>query len=256
MSLAPTQLTAVLALTRQAGNLIMASYQQAINVEIKSDNSPVTEIDKAVATFLTAGLLAIFPDDITITEETWRQPPSDKNIWLIDPIDGTKAFIAGIDTFSIIIGRATPTQWAVFGLQYFPVTDELFYSTDQGIIYCTKGTETVIPPYDFDWPAYWRKSMRETPETELIRERMHWTLLSSPNGHANKVFLLDHAKILAFGHGYTYELCAFDALVQAVGGVLISWTGTAVDYYTADPKICWWRYLGSQKAIEAVTQRT
>lgn len=88
-----------------AGNAILAVNRGAMTIEGKSDGSPVTQADLAADRVIWEGLTALFPGIPTLSEERLHlaQPPYDGALFLIDPLDGTKEFVAGRQEFTVNI---------------------------------------------------------------------------------------------------------------------------------------------------------
>ena len=74
-----------------------------MKITIKEDNSPVTNGDIAVNDIITKKIIELTPDIPIISEETVKKDFKNTNkiFWLIDPIDGTKEYIAGKDEFTL-----------------------------------------------------------------------------------------------------------------------------------------------------------
>jgi len=94
-------------LAKKAGEEILPFYRNGVVVTRKDDASPLTLADRASHDFLTESLRAIFPGTIVISEESVeaeRRPVADaERFWLVDPLDGTKEFIKGINEFTVNI---------------------------------------------------------------------------------------------------------------------------------------------------------
>lgn len=95
-------------LAQEAGYAVMETYnaQEPLQVEHKSDNSPVTEADIAAHNVITAGLARIAPDIPQLSEEDppeWSIRQNWQRYWLIDPLDGTKEFINRNGDFTVNI---------------------------------------------------------------------------------------------------------------------------------------------------------
>jgi 3'(2'), 5'-bisphosphate nucleotidase len=104
-----------------AGKIAAKSFRtHDFTVAIKSDNSKVTSCDIQISEFLNKNLSAEFPNIPVICEELGLKKVDNDIFWLIDPIDGTSSFAAGIDQFSINIALIKD-QKAVFGLIYAPI---------------------------------------------------------------------------------------------------------------------------------------
>ena len=95
--------------------------------EWKPDASPVTRADKAAETALRAAIEARFPDDAILGEEHAARPGNGKTgySWVIDPIDGTRAFVCGRPVFGTLVGLVDGTT-PVAGLIDMPMLDECY----------------------------------------------------------------------------------------------------------------------------------
>ena len=78
---------------RRAGEIIMPYYQGDVGVEIKGDGSPVTLADRGAEQELRRLIRERFPADAVLGEEFGEQPGTSGRRWILDPIDGTKAFV-------------------------------------------------------------------------------------------------------------------------------------------------------------------
>jgi 3'(2'), 5'-bisphosphate nucleotidase len=89
----------------QAGAAILAVNRNAMTVEGKSDGSPVTQADLAADRVICEGLTRLFPGIPTLSEERLHlaEPPYAGALFLIDPLDGTKEFVAGRQEFTVNI---------------------------------------------------------------------------------------------------------------------------------------------------------
>jgi histidinol-phosphatase len=94
------ELNAALDAARAAHEVIQTLYQRNLAVTLKADKSPVTEADVRAEEAIRAVLATRFPDHGFIGEETGRDRVQAQNIWLVDPIDGTKSFVRDCPFFS------------------------------------------------------------------------------------------------------------------------------------------------------------
>src|ERR1700704_5152533 len=93
----------------QAGTAILAVNRAAMYVDGKLDGSPVTEADLAADRIIAEGLARIAPDIPALSEERvdLATPPYDGSFFLIDPLDGTKEFVAGRSEFTVNLALVT-----------------------------------------------------------------------------------------------------------------------------------------------------
>jgi histidinol-phosphatase len=94
------QLTAALEAARAADAIISPLFRSNLSVEIKADRSPVTEADKRAEAAIRAVLSQHFPEYGFYGEETGQYAMQSENIWLVDPLDGTKSFVRDTPFFS------------------------------------------------------------------------------------------------------------------------------------------------------------
>lgn len=86
-----------------AAERIRKAYRGNFKVETKADATPVTEVDIAAEQVIREVIGARFPDHAFFGEELGRGNTDAEYLWLIDPIDGTKAFVRGYPMFSVQI---------------------------------------------------------------------------------------------------------------------------------------------------------
>jgi histidinol phosphatase-like enzyme (inositol monophosphatase family) len=97
----------------------------AARVQAKPDKSPVTEADRAVEERLRAYLARSFPTAGFLGEETGDAASRDGLRFIVDPIDGTRAFLRGLPTWSILVGLEAEGE-PVVGIAYMPAAEELY----------------------------------------------------------------------------------------------------------------------------------
>lgn len=81
----------------------MSHFRNSPKIETKSDLSPVTIADTETEQAIRAGLARAFPSEAIFGEEFGRSSDSE-DIWIIDPIDGTRSFITGLPLFGMLLG--------------------------------------------------------------------------------------------------------------------------------------------------------
>ena len=104
-----------------AGKAILEVYATAFDVRLKTDNTPVCEADLASERIIVAMLKEAFPDIPIASEELVEAeglPPSSSHFWVVDPLDGTREFIARNGEFAVLIALVedgSPTLGVVHG---------------------------------------------------------------------------------------------------------------------------------------------
>lgn len=145
------ELTRLVEAVRKAGAKVRELVRDGFEVQTKPDRSPVTTVDHEVNRILHEMQCREFPQDGWLSEES----PDDlarlthQRVWIIDPIDGTKALINRLPEFTIsaaLIERGIPIVGAILN----PSTDELFTAVRGGGLYLNGSRVTLSPPRDFN----------------------------------------------------------------------------------------------------------
>jgi len=137
MSALDRELDLVLGLIRRCGDValrIQAGGDETLQTTAKTeDQSPVTQADLAVEEAIVEALREHFPDDAILAEESaaaanWR---AHERVWMIDPVDGTKDFASGDNSWAIHIGLAIAGRPAL-GVVHEPGHDRTNWAIDDG----------------------------------------------------------------------------------------------------------------------------
>lgn len=123
-------LPALLSAAQQAGQAIMDIYASGQHgVQLKEDHSPVTAADLAAHKVLVAALAGLLPDCPVVSEEdtnSQRYRQRSGRFWLIDPLDGTKEFLARNGEFTVNIALISEGR-SVLGVVLAPASDRLYW---------------------------------------------------------------------------------------------------------------------------------
>jgi len=121
------ELQAALDAASQAATIARSLYQGNLEVRLKADKSPVTEADLRCEAAIRDILDSRFPSYGFFGEETMSRGLDAENLWLVDPIDGTKAFVREYPMFSTQIALMRRGE-IVLGVSSAPVYGELAYA--------------------------------------------------------------------------------------------------------------------------------
>jgi len=114
-------------LATASGETILPFFRTSLSIDNKSasDFDPVTEADRAAEAVMRRLIKANFPQHGIVGEEFGNEREGAEYVWVLDPIDGTKSFIAGFPIWGTLIAllhKGTP----VFGMMHQPFTRERF----------------------------------------------------------------------------------------------------------------------------------
>mgnify|MGYP001826232859 CR=1 FL=1 len=114
-------------IARGAGSILMEVYATDFSVAYKAKADPVTEADTRANAYIVGELRQVFPDDGIVAEESPDRSAAllGGRCWYVDPVDGTKEFVARNGEFAVMLGLAVEGV-ATLGVVYQPVTDKLY----------------------------------------------------------------------------------------------------------------------------------
>jgi histidinol phosphatase-like enzyme (inositol monophosphatase family) len=91
-------------LARRAGDATLRWFRSAdLGVQTKANGTPVTDADRTAERLVRSWLEVNYPDDAVVGEEETDRPGSSGRRWIVDPIDGTKAFTRGVPLYSTLL---------------------------------------------------------------------------------------------------------------------------------------------------------
>jgi len=119
----------------KAGEIQLARQTNLLNIELKSDQSPVTEVDKQCEQLIRDTLCKTFPSDGFFGEETEAFQGTSGRRWIVDPLDGTRPYIRGIPTYSVLIALEIDSDYAI-GVVHFPALSETYWASSGQGAFC------------------------------------------------------------------------------------------------------------------------
>ena len=118
-------------IAREAGKIIMQVYSRDFEVMHKADESPVTEADLAANEYIESALTKLAPQFPILSEESEHQGFAERSqwecYWLIDPLDGTRAFVNTTDEFTVNIALICNHE-PVLGAVYIPINQTSYFA--------------------------------------------------------------------------------------------------------------------------------
>ena len=219
------------ALADAAGEIVRAAARARRIVRRKADASPVTEIDCAVETRLREMIAARYPDHGVIGEEFGNDRPEADHVWVLDPIDGTKAFLAAMPVFGTLIGLARGGR-PVLGIVEQPVTRERWAGVDGGET-SYNGERVHTGACDRLCEALVCTTSSEYYEGEdaAALQRMvsgsRWMVYGG-NCYAFAQVASGFVDVALEAKVAVYDYCALVPIVENAGGIMTGWHGEAL----------------------------
>jgi myo-inositol-1(or 4)-monophosphatase len=220
------------AIMREAGALARLTSQGDFKRWTKGDdNSPVSDADIAVNNLLKERLTALAPEAGWLSEETEDSliGRSMATVWIVDPIDGTRAFIAGKPDWTISVALVEHGR-PVLAALYAPVTEEMFLAVNgrgatlNGLTIAANNGSTLA------------QAKLAGPKRYLDRlEKLSPTILPQPKVHslALRLTRVAHGALdaaFATPGSHDWDLAAADLMVHEAGGVMTDFSGQPLRY--------------------------
>lgn len=117
-------------LADESGKIIRSYFRTKLNVDAKSDFSPVTIADKKAEEVLRELIMKEFPEHGIIGEEFGEYNSKAEYKWILDPIDGTKSFICGAVNFGTLIAL-TKNNFPIIGVIHQPILNDFLFGDNQ-----------------------------------------------------------------------------------------------------------------------------
>lgn len=210
---------------REAGELIERIRLNGVVARDKADASPVTEADEAAEHLLTAAIAAADPGALIVGEEACAagiKPDPTARFWLIDPLDGTRDFIAGGPDYSVnvaLIEGGTP----VLGLVLSPRDGTLWAGSTQVGAFCQRnGRRETIRTRPYDATPIVVTSRSHLDDATRAYAAAIAGADTRPSGSSLKFCLLAEGAADVyprFGPTSEWDTAAGDAVLRAAGGI-------------------------------------
>ena len=226
-------------LALEAGRAIMTFYREGTAVETKQDCSPITEADRAADRIIVAGLRAAAPNIPIVSEESTgvRTPaaPAGGCFWLVDPLDGTREFIARTGEFTVNIALIEAGR-PVLGVLHAPAQGETYFADGQGGARRYVGDQAPqairARPVPDSGPAVIASRSHRDAETDAYIAALRPSRTASA-GSALKFGLLARGEAdlyPRFGRTMEWDTAAGQAVLEAAGGHVRDLKGRALRY--------------------------
>jgi len=211
--------------------IIRKEIYQPRQVTVKSDDTPVTPIDQKVERALRAAIEKAFPDHGILGEEYDARNVDSDYVWILDPIDGTMAFIAGLATFGTLIAltfRGSP----ILGILDSPVTEERWIGVDglgttlNGIAISARSCKNLDRAFAHtSSPLYFESNANDLAAYQRIKDRVQFLIYG---GGCHAYGRVAHGYIdIAFETAHDiHDYLALVPIIANAGGVITDWQGS------------------------------
>ena len=215
----------LLQLIKEVNKSIIKIYKTSFEVEIKDDNSPLTQADIISHNIIKSFLNSHFPNIPVISEENEENEYDNYDtFFLLDPIDGTKEFVDKTDEFCICLALIQ-NQRPIFGLISTPTTGEILYAfKNQGVVILQNDKTSKLNTKTFEKNVLISKSHLDQqvlpfieqnfPNHKILRKGSALKFCDITKGNADIT--------LRFAPTYLWDTAAADILLEEVGKNIVN----------------------------------
>jgi len=221
-------------LATSSGETILPFFRTSLSIDNKSathDFDPVTEADRAAEAVMRRLIKANFPQHGIVGEEFGNEREDADYVWVLDPIDGTKSFIAGFPIWGTLIAllhKGVP----VFGMMHQPFIGERFYGDNGSAGYKGPSGERRLAARRC---ASLKEAVSYTTSPLLMNEsdratfgRIEKTVrLSRYGGDCYSYCMLaaGHLDLVVETELKPYDIAALIPIINGAGGIVTNWEG-------------------------------
>jgi histidinol phosphatase-like enzyme (inositol monophosphatase family) len=218
---------------------LLPFFRTSIGAEDKNRGGmfdPVTEADRAAEAAMRRVIQATFPHHGLIGEEFGNERPEADYVWVLDPIDGTKSFIAGVPTWGTLIGLLHKGR-PIYGMMVQPFTRERFSGDGRAARWRGPGLDHALTErrlFTRPCPALSAATLMTTspllytPEKLAAFRRVEEQVRLSRYGcdcYAFAMLAAGHVDCVIEAGVQPYDIAPLVPIIQGAGGVVTTWSG-------------------------------
>lgn len=225
----PLNVTQIRAWVAEAGQIALQHFGHADVQHKAADNSPVTVADRAIERLLTGYIRATYPDHGIVGEEYGSEHLDADYLWVIDPIDGTQAYIDGLPSWCITLA-VLRDRVPVFGLVYLPLYNDWTY-TDGDAVICNgqEVTHRLRASWAADSYVLWRSDAHRHYRLDFPR------IMTMSSSASHTAYVARGSAVAALTHdSYLWDIAAGLAFMRQQGGDVRFLSGEALDLQHRD----------------------
>jgi histidinol phosphatase-like enzyme (inositol monophosphatase family) len=228
-------LTAAVEIVEAAGPIALRHFRQPLDVANKASGEafdPVTQADREVEAAIRLGLAERFPDFGIYGEEQGEQAGSAPQRWVIDPIDGTRAFMTGMPGWGILLGLSEGDA-CLAGVVHQPFLGETFFGRSRGSLFKSEGETQALRTRSTQHISEsllycTHPSMFEVGEELSAFERLAEDVRMSRFGgdcYAYCLLAMGQIDLVVEAQLQPYDIIPLIPIIEGAGGVVTNWQG-------------------------------
>jgi histidinol phosphatase-like enzyme (inositol monophosphatase family) len=219
-------------LADEARAILAEANASPADIQYKADDSPVTDLDRRIEARLRALIDDRYPEHGILGEELGSRDLDAELVWVLDPIDGTAPFIAGIPVYGTLIGLARRGQ-PFIGVIDHPATDDRWvglagsFARHNGAAVHTRCCERLADAFVTNSnPDFF--SSDEMSAFTALKSRVRYVQYGG-SCYAYAMLASGRTDIGLDANFDTFDVFAPAAVIQGAGGIVTDWSGKSID---------------------------
>jgi histidinol phosphatase-like enzyme (inositol monophosphatase family) len=222
-----------------ARGVLLRYFRQPLGIIDKADESPVTIADREAETRMREIIAKAFPDHGVVGEEHGPDRADAEYVWVLDPVDGTKAFLSGVPVFGTLIAL-TQGGKPVLGIIDQPVTGERWTGAAGRPTLLNGEPIRTAPRGGLGDAVLWSTSPHMFDENEMerdgfakLREAVKFVHYG---GECYQYAMLasGHVDLVVEADMDPYDYCAHVPIIEGAGGIITDWQGGPLGLSSGD----------------------
>ncbi|WP_348540014.1 inositol monophosphatase family protein [Shimia sp. R11_0] len=206
----------------------LSHFRGELGVEFKSDESPVTQADKAVEADVRAYLSKHFPEHGIFGEEEGMDLKDSAHLWVIDPIDGTRSFLSGNPLFGFLLAHLIDGRVEI-GVIGMPALGEVFIGVRGAGAMKNDAPISVSAQRDLSKSVLYvnegDKIYHNHPEVFARLMQAGQTRRMAYDCYPHALLAMGHVDVVVDYDLQPYDYLAVSAVIEAAGGIMTDWSG-------------------------------
>ncbi len=216
---------------KAGGKIIEQYYRRPVLNHQKEDHSPVTVADQKAEQRIRQIIIDAFPTHGIIGEEFGEENAGAEFVWVIDPLDGTKSFMAGRPTFAVLIGVLHHGK-PVVGVMYQPILQELWIGSQDDVSLfngkairtsaCTEFAQAIIATTG---PDYFSREQNEMYAVIASRSKFQ---LWGGDCYNYGLLAMGYVDLVIEAGMKLHDVAGLIPIIEGAGGIVTDWYGRSL----------------------------
>ncbi len=220
-----------------AGRVILRAFEAGLTIEDKADTTPVTQADREAEEAMRGLITQHFPDHAILGEEGGHTKTISRYTWVLDPIDGTRAFIAGRKEWGTLIALCDAGV-PVLGLLNQPASGERWAGVEgEPTLYngepCRSRACATLAAAEFSTTSAAYFTPEQAKQVVALAQSVGRTVKDG-DGYAYGLLARGARDIVLDAGLKPYDILALVPIVNGAGGSLTRWDGEPITLHTHD----------------------